>query len=222
MIVVENGAARGSSLQQALDADVVLWSNDSAPAARNAGLRWVKQHSPGLVSFFDDDDLYFPKHLETLLKVHDAAPHGAVVGRKTHYLRTKDDRLLLLEPLPSEVPDRGYVLVQSMLACSESIGFWDERLSVEEVDVAWCRDLKTVAAPPEHFAFHNGPWDHLWAPPDREWPCRMPWVWDLGPYDPSVVSGDKQPSSRVQLLPTSEDLSALVDRLRLRKVSGRY
>lgn len=222
VVVVENGGARGACLHQNLDADIVLWSSDSAPAARNVGLRWVKQNDPGLVSFFDDDDIYLPGHLEALLVHHARAPHGAIVGLKSHYLRTRDDRLLFLEASEATPPNTGYVLVQAMLAHSETVGFWDESLPVEEVDVAWCVGKHTVVAPPEHFAFHNGPWDHLWAPPDEEWACRMPNVFDLGQYDERIVSGEIAPSQRKRLEPSADAMFAMIDRLRQRKADGSY
>lgn len=214
-IVVENGPAIGACLSQGLDVDVVLTSREQAPAARNVGLRFVQSTGGGIVSFFDDDDIYLPRHLATLLR---AWPCRGVVGRSAHYLRTREGRLLFLD----HYRDAKYVMVQSMLCESADVGPWDESLPVEEVDVAWCQGKRLTVAPPEHFAFDNGDWPHLWAPDDIEWPVRCPAVYDLGAYDPEVVQGNLPPTQYVLQEPSFEALDSMMERARSRRANGTY
>ena len=216
VIVVENGAAIGACERLGIAADVVLTSREQAPAARNIGLRFVQGTiGGGLVSFFDDDDIYFPRHLETLL---DDWTGSGVVGRSAHYLKTRDGRLLFMD----HSKDAKYVLVQSMICEANDVGPWDESLPVEVVDVAWCKDKQLTVARPDHFAFNNGDWDHLWAPDDSEWPVRCPAVFDLGAFDSRIIAGEFEPSQKTLIEPSFEALDSMIARLNQRRAEGTY
>lgn len=205
IVVVENGPAEGACSRLSVDVDATIKArHGSAPAARNAGLALATSQWPGdPVSFFDDDDIYLPGHLATLIDGWDGV---SVRGRADHYLKTRKGCLYYLEHLR-----HGYVMVQSMIVPPGIRDKWDESLDVETVDVAWCKGRRLQFAAPEHFAFNNGRWDHLWAPDDREWAFRCPAVYDLGRYDRRVVAGDITARRRVRVEPSFDDLDTFLE-----------
>jgi glycosyltransferase involved in cell wall biosynthesis len=213
LVVVENGDAHGEFRKTLLQAHAVILTADESPAAaRNVGVQHAITNGGGLIAFMDDDDIYGPDHL---LALYRAWRLGRVVGKADHFVRTRDDRLYLLEGfgINQEVSE---LRPQTVLFHSDDAVLWRLR-DVEQEDPDWCAALreagkKLYAVTPHHFCFWNHPHGHVWAPPDTEWALRVPQVWDLGTYDEQVVFNRKKRPDAVAVKPTFEALEEMFAR----------
>ena len=210
IVVVVNGAARDCPLPR----DVVRLESPTrirgAQAARTTAARWLRElRRHNLVAWFDDDDYYSPQHVEQMLEHWEP---GAVCCRVSHYVRTKNDSLLRLE-FDRETACYPQTMV---LAVDDLVVDWTNRCA-EHDETDWCQRMraagkKFVDCGPEHFAFWNGPWRHVWAPLDDEWPARCDRCYYLGNWDPLVVGGLREPTMQALVAPTFDDVDRMLRR----------
>ena len=201
IVLVVNGSARDASIPRGVH--VVSCGASDPNVARNAGVEFVRcRLDGGMVAFMDDDDVYGPDHIANL---EAAWRLGRIVGRHDHYVRTKDDRLLLLQHEHPGV--KPYLLAPTVLFHTDDWAPVPPGPHCRSWE-AWCdgrraAGVEIVAVGPHHFAWWNGPWSHVFAREDSEWPIRAVRCFNLGPWDFDVVQGAKSAPSKERMFPTA-------------------
>lgn len=211
LVLVRSGAARGFPFMWNIPPVAIDTDETNPGQVRNVGLRYVLNHGGGIVAFMDDDDIYFQAHAAELIAAWEP---GAVVGRSSHFIKTRDERLVHVE-----VGSNGPVnlMPQTCLGHSDDIAMWRIQ-DKEREDPDWCeamRDsgvkLKALGSP-VGFCFDNHPYGHVWAPPDSEWALRAD-AFDLGPYDAGIVDGSKPIPPGTKIEPSIDDMREMLIRM---------
>lgn len=85
LVVVLSNEARGYSFDPRIKPEHTVESKGNVGDARAAGLRFVKSKYPeSLLAWFDDDDTYFPRYLETHLEHYEP---GKISSGGPHYVK---------------------------------------------------------------------------------------------------------------------------------------
>lgn len=188
-VIVENRGARGT-FSRATSA-VILTSEDSAGAARNAGLDWVTAQGFSFVSFLDDDDYYGPAYLA---EAREALDSYDVVQKGIGFVRLPDGlylfnsqqhyRIMLGNSISARVatcPRFGAV------SCGEEVAFTQE---------ARIRGLREAVLPPFGFVYDR-------SRPVHVYPCSP--VQFLRAHAPAAFLGDLPDSVVDAVTPPSDD-----------------
>jgi GT2 family glycosyltransferase len=153
IIVVNDGGTDVSALVQSLDTDgrisyVRHPVNRNLAAARNSGIGVARGK---YIAYLDDDDRFYPEHLETLVAFLEQGSHRAAYTDALRVTQTKrDDRYVTVardRPYSNDF-DRDRLLVLNAFpvlcmmhdrACVEAVGGFDEALTSHEDWDLWVR-----------------------------------------------------------------------------------
>lgn len=123
--------------------------NKGLPAARNTGLRVAQGE---FIAYVDDDDVYYPHHIETLVRALEITKHSVVYSNAVHlqYRNEAGSRVVVSHDVPYSFDfsrDRflyeNYIPVLCVMhkrACLDTVGMFDEtfRFALEDWEL-WVR-----------------------------------------------------------------------------------
>jgi hypothetical protein len=195
LVVIENGEAVGAWARYGLQADAVLTSGQSAAAAKNEGLTWIRAHGGGSFATFDDDDYYGPGYLEEALA---ALENGErVVGKSAVFVLTQVGRLRAVLGWPENA--RTDCLVHGPTICGVVEDAVDFPLVAVGEDTEWVLAMRRRGFPvwsTSHFRFcYRRAADvvHTLVTEDdallRCWQRGGGRAYDYGEWDAEVVDG---------------------------------
>ena len=153
VIVVNDGEVDVNSVVAGLNLDgriraITHDRNRGLAAARNTGLRAAK----GIyIAYLDDDDRYYPEHLETLVKALQGSEHKAAytdawrlheVRQGNRYVATGRDLPYSYDFNPADLLVSNYFPVLCVMherQCLDQVGYFDESLFAHEDWDLWIR-----------------------------------------------------------------------------------
>ncbi|HEY2387433.1 MAG TPA: glycosyltransferase [Candidatus Binatia bacterium] len=153
IIVVNDGGADVAALVQSLDTEgrisyVRHPANRNLAAARNSGIGVARGK---YIAYLDDDDRFYPEHLETLVAFLEQGSHRAAYTDALRVTQTRRDGryVTVARDRPySNDHDRDWLLVRNAFpvlcmmhdrACIEAVGGFDEALTSHEDWDLWVR-----------------------------------------------------------------------------------
>jgi GT2 family glycosyltransferase/Flp pilus assembly protein TadD len=152
VIVVNDGGSDVRDLFEGLPSDSIRYlqheTNRGLPAARNTGIKAARGK---YIAYLDDDDLFYPDHLETLVYFLESAEHVVAYtdAHRTFQERQNGKYVTSKKDVPYSINfDYELILKENFIpvlcimhrkSCVESVGLFDETLQSHEDWDLWMR-----------------------------------------------------------------------------------
>lgn len=170
LVIVENGQAIGFCKSIGFKPDILLSCDIAHPAnAKTTALIKLKELNEDLFSTFDDDDYYGEDYFNEL---YDNSDRADVIGKSDMFMKTTDDKLVLLESNRSNCftdflngPTISGWIKESLLF--QNVGAWAE-------DIAYIDSMKKAGAKLWSTSIHNflyqrhNKHNHTWKASDEQ------------------------------------------------------